>query len=202
MKCNELVYNLVNDLNIEQNIKFASSCINRVKHFLKIFVNKDPFIIEYFKEIIPENNIENKLNEILNRIFIEPFNIKNDEINKIWIFLEKLLVDDDDVDSSTEKQLFFYSVLIIIHILEYIKEKDKKCIDLCSDEMVEIINQGKSAEYWKKYPECSDDELEEYVDIMIEDEIKREIEIIKIVKTGNEKMLNEYIKNNEIEYNV
>jgi hypothetical protein len=37
---------------------------------------------------------------------------------------------------------------------------------------------------------------------MIEDEIKREIEIIKIVKTGNEKMLNEYIKNNEIKYNV
>ena len=96
--------------------------------------------------------------------------------------------------------MFSYSVIIIIHILEYIKEKDKKYIDLCSDAMVEIINQGKSAEYWTKYPECSDDELYEYVDTMIGGEVKREIEIIKIVKTGNEKMLNEYIKSNEIEY--
>jgi hypothetical protein len=200
MKCNECVYDLVNELTIEQNIKFVFSCINRVKHFLKIFVNKDRFIIEYFKEIIPENNIENKLDEILNRIFIEPFNIKNDEIDKNIEFLEKLLVDDDDVDSSTVKQLFSYSVIIIIHILKYIKENDKKYIYLCSDAMVEIINQGKSAEYHKKYPECSNDKLMEYADIMIEDEIK--MEIIKIVKTGNEKMLNEYIKNNKIEYNV
>jgi hypothetical protein len=202
MTCNELVYALVNELTVEQNIKFASSCINRVKHFLKIFVNKAPFIIAYFKEAIPENNIENKLREILDRIFIEPFNIENDEIDKDIEFLEKLLVDDDEVDSSTEKQLFFYSVIIIIHILEYIKEKDEKYIDLCSDAMVEIINQVKSAEYWTKHPECSDDELYEYVDKMIKDEVKRETEIIEMIKIGNEKTLKNCIDSSAIEYNV
>jgi hypothetical protein len=115
--------------------------------------------------------------------------------------MEKLLLDDD-IESGIEKQIFFHYVVIIIHILEYIKENKNEYIELCSDGMVEIINQVKSDEYYKNNEKCTDEELERYTDLMIDEEVKKEIEIIKIIKSGNKEMLNEYIENNKIEYNV
>jgi hypothetical protein len=45
-----------------------------------------------------------------------------------------------------------------------------------------------------------DERMEKYLEKFVDDEVKKEIEIIKLIKGGNEEMLNEYIKNNKIEY--
>jgi hypothetical protein len=57
---------------------------------------------------------------------------------------------------------------------------------------VEIIHQTKGHEFTKNNPQWTDEEFNENVNI----------EKNEIIKIGNKKILNEHIKNNEIEYNV
>jgi alpha-N-acetylglucosamine transferase len=101
--------------------------------------------------------------------------MKNNEIDKTINFLETMLLDDDDYGSETEKTIFSYYVIIIIHTLEFFKENESKYINMCSDCMIEIINQAKFDEYNSQNKNCSEKELTEYVDEMIDEEVKKEI---------------------------
>jgi hypothetical protein len=198
MDCNKIVYDLINSLNVEHNIMFALTCINRLEHLLPLFINSETYI-KYLNKIISKNNIVNKLTEIKTKTSFNQ--METNEINKSIKLLDKLLLDDD-IESGIEKQIFFNYILIIIHILEYINENKKEYIELCSDNVVGIINQVKSNEYYTQNENCTDEELDKYVDLMIEKEIGIEIEIIKIIKNGNNQMLDNYIINNKIEYEI
>ena len=198
-----MVYDTIKSLNPEQNIIFALSCINRIKQLPQLFINSYTYGIEYLDKIIPKNTIENILNETLDKIIGK--NIKKAEINKNIELLDKLLLDDD-IENRIEKQLFSHYVIILIHILEYINEHNNKYIELCSDNMVEIINQIKGEKYELEnnlvgYIYIVDDKYDEYVDRFIDEEIKIEMEIIERIKGGNTEMLDEYIENKKIEYN-
>ncbi|MDR1316670.1 MAG: hypothetical protein LBK13_07335 [Spirochaetales bacterium] len=203
MNSNKIIYDSINGLSFEQNIMFALACINRLKHLPQVFINSETYGIEYLNGIIPKDKIENILNEIINKIYYNQ--IKINEIDADMEILEKLLLDDD-IESGIEKQLFFCYVVIVIHILEYIKENKKEYIELCSDNMIEIVDYIKCKEYETKNNledyYILDEKMEKYLEQFCADEVKKEIEIIKIIKSGNKEMLNEYIKNNEIEYNV
>jgi hypothetical protein len=203
MKCNEIVYDLINGLSFEQNIMFVLACINRLKHLPKVFINSETYGIKYLNEIIPKDKIENILNEIVNKIYFNQ--IKTNEIDTDMEILEKLLLDDD-IENGIEKQLFFYYVVIIIHIFEYIKGNENKYIKLCSDNVIDIVDHIKFKEYEIKNNlgdnYIVDEKMEKYIEQFCDDEVKKEIEIIKIIKGGDKKILNEYTKNNKIEYDV
>jgi len=195
MECNKIVYDNVKELTIEQNIAFSLSCLNRLSHLPQLFINSEDFGIEYLDKIIPKNTIENILNDSIRKLTKEPLNIKKVDLLKNIKLLEKMLLDDD-IESSTEKQIFFYYVLIIIHTFEYIYKKSIEHINLISDAMVEIINQTA----YKENPKLTDTEIIELVDIEIDKEVEKEIKILEIIKTGNNELLNEYIKNSRVEY--
>ena len=199
MDDNKKVYDLINGLDVEQNILFALSCINRIKHLPQLFINTEKYAMEYLDKIIPKEIIESTLTEIIDKVHFNK--IQSTEIDKTIELLEELLLDDD-IESCVLKQLFSYYVLIIINILKYIKENKNEYIELCSDDIREIINQAKSDEYCKKNNKCTDKELNKHIELIIDEEVKKEIEIIKIIKDGNKELLNEYIKNNKIEYNI
>jgi hypothetical protein len=201
MNCNKTIYDNIKELTMEQNICFSLSCLNRLKHLIKLFINSDTYGINYLNKIIPKETIENILNDIIKKLYNKPLNINKREIKKDIKTLEKMLLDDD-IESCTEKQIFFYYIVIIIHILEYILTGEYEYIELCSDASVEIINQTKGHELTKNNPQWTDEEFDKNLDIEIDKEVEKENEIIKIVKAGNEKILDEYIKNNKIEYNV
>jgi hypothetical protein len=75
-------------------------------------------------------------------------------------------------------------------------------IELCFDAVVEIINQTKGHEFTKNNPQWTDEKFNENVDIEIDKELETENEIIKIIKNGKGEILDEYIKNFKMEYNV
>jgi hypothetical protein len=201
MDRNRKVYDLINDLDVYQNITFALTCVNRLRHLPKLFINSNCYGIEYLNKIIPKNTIENIIDEIVNEITSGEINTQ--EINEIRKLLDKMLLDDD-IENSIEKQLFFYYVVIIIHILEYIKDGKINYIELCSDAMVEIINEIEGKKYSSKMNlddyYIVDEKMRKYIDKSIDDEINKEIDIIKIIKDGSKETLNEYLKNNKIEY--
>jgi hypothetical protein len=194
---NKIIYDLLNGLNIEQNIIFALNCINRTKHLPRLFINTEKYAMEYLDKIIPKDNIENTLNDIINKIYFN--NIQSNEIDKTIELLEELLLDDE-VENGTLKQLFSHYISLIIHTIQYIKGNESKYIRYCSDEVEEIVNQAKAAEYYTKNKGCTDGELNKYVKLMIKNELKKQIEIINIIKNGNRETLNEYTENNKTEY--
>jgi hypothetical protein len=200
MSCNDKVYDLIETLNNKQNKKFCLTCLYRLKHLLELFIKSDSFAAKYLDKIIPLNTIENELDKIIDKIYLNQ--IQNNDIDKNIYFLEKMLLDDDDYGNETEKAIFSYYVIILIHILEYIRENDNKYIKLCSDDMVEIINQAKFMEYHTKNTNCSDEEMEKYVDLIIDEEVEKEIKIIEIIQNGTDETLEKYIEKNKIEYNV
>jgi hypothetical protein len=67
---------------------------------------------------------------------------------------------------------------------------------------VEIINQAEYEKYNKENKNCDDDKSISYVDLMIYNEIERQEHIIGLIKNGNIKTLDEYVKGNKIEYNL
>jgi hypothetical protein len=197
---NDEINELLKGLTFEQNIDFCFSCINRLRHLPQMFINSDNGGIDYLNEIIPKENIENVLNDIVNKISKILLNDNTVETDENIKFLEKLLIDDE-IYNSTEKNIFFYYIIIIIHLFEYIKERDCKSIYWCSNAILEILNQTKYDEYCKINKNGNDKEMEEYVDMEIDNEIKKQIEIIKLLKENDKNKLNNFIENNKIKYN-
>jgi hypothetical protein len=201
MGFNEEIKDLIKELTAEQNIIFALTCINRLKHLPQLFINSESYGIKHLDQIIPKNTIENILNEIINKLYNEPLKIKHNKLNKNIELLEKLLLDDE-IETGALKNIFFYYVIIIIHILSYIKNNKYDEIYWCSNAVLEILNQMEYERYNNEHKNCIDSEVLEYVDLMIKNEMGKEKQIIKIIKTGNKKILDEYIKDNKIEYNI
>jgi hypothetical protein len=191
---------LLKELTFEQNIVFGFSCINRLRDLPQVFINSDNEGIDYLNEIIPKESIETVLNDMANNISQQLLNDNTVEIDENIELLEKLLIDDE-IYNSTEKNIFFYYVIIIIHLFEYIKVKDCKSIYRCSNAMLEILNQTKHDEYCKINKNGNDKEMEEYVDMEIDNEIKKQIEIIKLLNENDKNNLNKFIENNKIKYN-
>jgi hypothetical protein len=201
MNFSKSIYDNIKELTMEQNIVFVLSCLNRLKHLLKLFTNSDTYGINYLDKIIPKETIEDMLNDIIKKLYNKPLDINKNEINNDIKILEKMLLDDD-IESCTVKQIFFYYIVIMIHTFEFILTKEHKYIELCSDAMMEIINQTKGNEFNKNNPQWTDEEFYKNVDMEIDKELEKEIEIIKIIRTGDKKILDEYIENNKLEYNV
>jgi hypothetical protein len=191
---------LLKELTFEQNINFGLSCINRLKHLPSVFINSDNEGINYLNEIVPKENIENILNNMVNKLSQIGLSDSMAEIYESIKLLEKLLIDDE-IYNSPEKNIFFYYVVIIIHLFEYIEEKDCKSIYWCSNAVLEILNQIKYDEYLKINKNGNDKEMEGYVDAEIDNEIKKQLEIIKILKEDDKNKLDNYIENNKIKYN-
>jgi hypothetical protein len=201
MDFNKLINKAVDELTFEQNIQFALSGINRVKPLTKLFLCSDLNGLKYLENFISIEEMETGINDIINYITNYPENIGQNNIYENITFLKKLLLDDE-IEAATEKQIFFWYVIIIIHILEYILHKNCKSIYWCSNAIIEIINQTKYDECKNNNSQWTDGEIVKYVDNEIDKEIGKEIEIIKIIKTGNKKLLEEYVINNMLEYKI
>jgi hypothetical protein len=198
MGFNDKMDNLIKELTFEQNVAFALTCINRLKHLPCIFINSETYNI-YLNKIISKDKIENILNEIIGKINNKPLEIKHNEIEKKIKLLRKLMIDNE-IDSSVISQIFLYYIIIIAHTLEYIRSSNHKEIWHCSNAVVEIINQAEYEKYNKENKNCDDDKAISYVDLMIDNEIERQEHIIGLIKNGNIKTLDEYVKGNKIGY--
>jgi hypothetical protein len=206
MECNEKVYKLLKEFSYEQNIQFALSCLERIRHIYPLFLNSNQYGIEYLiKEIMPKNEFEVLINSVIYELENNALNIEKEHIDKINKKLELLdeLLLDDDIESSAESSIFFQIILTIINILEYIQDKDIDSIELCSDNIIKLIGLAKSNEYYKDNQNASDEEVNKYVDFLIDKEIEVQIEIIQKIKTIEEKeKRHKYIENSKIEYKM
>ena len=75
---------LVKELTFEENLNFALSCINRLKHLLQCILNSDTYALQYLEEIqnISRESIEKILNELSEEINSESLNISSKAINE------------------------------------------------------------------------------------------------------------------------
>jgi hypothetical protein len=201
MECNKKVYEILPELTYKQNIQFALSCLDRVKHLCPLFLNSNQYGIEYLiKEIMPRDAIELLINTTIQDLR-DPINIKKETITNKVELLESLLLDSEE-ENSTESAIFFQIIITMINTLEYIRDKDINSIGLCSDDIVELINQAKSNEYYINNPNASDEEISEYADLLIDKDVEIQIEIIKKIKNAEDTTeIDKYIENNKIEYN-
>jgi hypothetical protein len=198
---NDRIRGLINELTFEQNKNFCFSCINRLKHLPHLFINTDNEGMNYLNEIFLGKDIENIINDMVNKLSKIFLDDDIEEMDKNIKLFKRVLLDDEETYNSTEENIFFYYVNIIIHLFEYIKEKNCKSIYWCSNAIIEIISQIKYDEYCKINKNGKEKEALEYVDMEIEYEIDRQMEIIELLKENDEKKLNDYIENNRIEYN-
>ena len=192
---------LINELSFEQNITFALTCINRLKQLPKIIINSGTYAIQYLEETqnISPNTIENILNEITDKINKETLDIKNDEIEEKMEMLEKLCVDTEE-DGSTEGTLFLNYLIILRHILLYIKDRNCEDIYWCSNNFIDIVDAMEYEKYYKGNENCDDKKIDKYIDLMTKNEMEKQRQIIKIIKEGHKKILVEYVEENKIEY--
>jgi hypothetical protein len=200
MECNEKVYVLLKELSYEQNIRFATSCLERIKHLYPLFLDSNQYGVEYLiKEVMPKDEIEISINSAIDELKNVTLNTEKERIDKKLELFEKLLLDCD-IESSTESSIFFQIILTLINILEYIRDKDIDSVELCSDNVIELINQAKSNEYCENNQNASDEEACEYVDFLIDKEVEIQIEIIQKIK--NAEAILKYIVDNKIEYKI
>jgi hypothetical protein len=192
---------LINDLDYEQSITFALSCLFRQKHLPKLFIDSNTWGIEEINKIFPKNNIEDKLNEIINKVNLRQTN----EIDVDLEILDKYLLDFED-ENSIEYSLFFNYVCIIIYLLEYLKQNDIEKIEWCSNKIIESVDTIKTREYEIKMnlEDCYivDKKMKNFLKIFTDAEEEKEIEIIKFIKSEDNEGLHGYIENNKIEYNL
>jgi hypothetical protein len=198
---NNVMFAAINTLTFEQNIKFALSCINRVKPLTKLFLYSNLHGLKYLEKIVSVNDIETSINGILDNLMNNRTNILKNNARKNMAFLEKLLLDDD-IDATLEKQIFFNYIVIIMHTLEYIVDNDCKSIYWCSNAVIEIQDRIKHKECEKNNSQWTDKEISTYVDAEIDKEIEKELEIIQIIKNGNEELFEQCIKENILEYKM
>ena len=199
---NNEIKELVKDLTFEENLTFALTCINRVKHFPKYLLNSDTYAIQYIEEIhdIPRKNIIPILDEIVNKININPLEIKNNEIIEKIEVLDKLCVHSDE-DGSIENSLFLNYLIILHYTLMYIKEKKYENIYWCSNNTIEMVDTMEYNRFCKKNKSCNDKEIYDYLDIIGKNEVEKQKEIIETIKR-NQITLNEYIERNMIDFEI
>jgi hypothetical protein len=193
MDCNEKVYELIKELSREQTIYFGITCVTRVLHLYKLFDESEDS--KYVESIIPKKERYNTIISVVDYIKKG----KRYDSSKIEQYIEKLetlVPDDEDVGGGVEASVAGYIITSIIAILEFI-QGDKESIFWCSDSMIESLNQMKLDELYEKYPDFSDEKIEELVNIIFEKEVEIEIEIIDMIKNNvAEKMLEEFILRN------
>jgi hypothetical protein len=165
------------------------------------YINKGSLTNEYFDlayQTMDDKNIYIVISNTGSPA-VESINNSLETVNDIDEYLKTLkqLLLNDNVEHETEDELMNYYILIITQILEYIKTKDNKYIYKCSETILDIIRTIMAHEYYKE----NEDEMELYCyfDMVLEPEVNKQKEIIKTIRTANEKQLEEYLNKNKIE---
>lgn len=194
MECNSKVYSLIKKITREQKIQFGIFSIRRVVGIYEQFEKSEDS--EIVNTEIPQGERYNLLISII-KYLQDNKEYDKDKIKHYIDLLESLVTDDEDDGNSTGLTIAGYVITGTIAVLEFIQNDDVKRIFWCSDSIIEIMNQVKSEEYYSKYPDYSDDEIEKLVDASIDDEVKIEKEIITMIQSdlGMEE-LEQYIEKN------
>ena len=173
------------NLDYEENIAFALSCIFRQRHLPQLFINSKTWGIEEINKIFPKNKIKDKLDEIIDKVKLKQTN----EIDADLDILKKFLLDFDD-ENSIEYSLFFNYVCTIIYLLEYLKDNNIEKINYLKNliiESVDVIEECGSEIVDKKMASI----LKEFIDA----EKEREVEITRLIKNKDYEKLHEFVYN-------
>ena len=200
---NSEIKKLVNELTFEENLNFALSCINRLKHLPHCIINSGTYALQYLEEVenISKEAIEKTLNELSEEVNNESLNISNKAINEKIKILDKLMVDTEE-DGSTAGGVFLNYLIIMQHILSYINEKTYENVYWCSTQLLEIIDAIEHEKYYIENESCVDKEASKFVDLILEKEMEKQKQIIKIIRKGSKKILNEYVERNFINFDI
>jgi vacuolar-type H+-ATPase subunit I/STV1 len=199
MEGDKIIYTELDKLTFDQKIIFGLSCIKRIIHLYTVFENSES--ITSLETPIPKDKIYDMLTVNIEYISRISENSKCDIklLDRKIKLLETLLIDSEE-DNSIEAIILFQIVVIMIDLLEYIKEKDDEKVQYCTENMIELINQIKGDELLKKYPKKTDEEIDQLLDTLFEEEYEVESVIVEIIKNDVNK-LEEYIRENKIRYN-
>jgi hypothetical protein len=197
MNVNEKVYDSINNLTNTQKMHFGIFCAERIIELYKYF---DEMVkTENLKQLIPNENGYNILRNILN--YIENGINENEsyKINNYIKICASLMPDYDEYGGDYETIVAQYIGRAIGFLLEFYNTKDNKFINWCSDNIIEVINAVESYKYRKSNENINNEERRKYIEKCYEEEIKLELNFIKLLKNNIDKeTMEKYINENKI----
>lgn len=188
--------NIINDLSKENKIRFGSACVHRFKSLYKYFDND--YDISLSTPILSKGDGYSYLVDILYFIDEKLVVASKDEINLHIQKNDPLIVDLDLYGSSVDTYVANLVAQSVNFILEFGKTENNMKIYYCIDVFLEILNQIKSEDFYKKNPTATDFELVKYLDIIFANEIRIEESLVDYISRNDYKTVKNIVMREQI----
>jgi len=196
MAIEDKVINELSMLSKQEKVKFCSSCVHRVIQLYKKFDAE-----EDISQSIPKASkgegysfLSSILDFIDDKLMISSKKEIIEQIKKC----DPLIVDFNIYGNSVNVYVAQLIAQTISFILEFYIEDDNKKINYCVDNILEILNQKKSDEYYNVNPKGSNTELRLYLNDIFTKELEIEESLISAIKENDDRKLKYIISNNLI----
>lgn len=198
MSTEDKVIEALNTLNNRQKIQFGIFCVGRVIDLYKK-VDEAVYLILINDSIKKEDPFK-QLDFIFNKIKEE--SVTDENIDELVDRCNSLILDTELIfDNITVNEVSSLVAQGVDYILRFIQNSQGDCIEYCSANNIEILNQLKPEEYYIKCSsKVNDDEIMGYVETFLGKEYELQIEALNLIKKEDYQSLSDLKDKSIIEW--